>query len=176
MSEHINIAKIKELQGIIDAFVKRQKEIRKEIQESDDYKQKNILDIERKTNTAILRISHWIMMELKGYDFEHKVNIDPEYPYWVERVFGFYCNQHTADILGLEEDKYLTPTYNSSCKYPKYTPQRGLYYYIYNRLFPENKGGIFCFNEEDSVENEVWRTRFKSMIHEEFQRWWKMKN
>lgn len=170
MREKANEHKIKELQDIIDAFSNRQKQIRAEIQLSSDEEYKNDLGVERQTNTAILRIAFWMMMELKGYSFERKIKADAEYPRWVMRNDTYYYNEFMANIFNIKQWKRQ---YGGEYKYWYIyrSSQKGLFNIMYDKLFPEIKKSIFDFNEDNSIENEIWRDHFSHLIKNDWDKY-----
>ena len=162
MNQKADIVKMNELQEIIDSFVARQKEIRVLIHELKDRSSQNNLDMERKANTAFLRILYWMMMGMKGYNLDYKLRVDRDFPYWIKSVHGYHVNGYVINILNLSENEYW-----NSLSYNRYTHPVGLYHLILDRLFPKSSGGIFSFTDIDNVENTTWRDKFEQLLREE---------
>lgn len=156
--------KIHEVTEFIKTLSQRQRDIRSEITRVNN-EAKNILNIERTTNSAVIRIATWIKMTLEGRSLEDKLLYDREFHYWMYKVRGFYISKFLAELWGWGEEKYISPCRWDIWRWKHvYFNQKQLYYYIYDMLFPDKAPGVFGFGCEEDIEAETWRTYFKELI------------
>ena len=162
--------KIQQLQTIIQALSQRQRDIHKEIQESSNIEYKNKLGNEHQSNSATLRIMYWVLWTLKGIPLKTKIKRDMWYLDWFHHPKGFHIYEFLAKLLNIDESIYKN-IYRYGCEL-RYMPPASLHYYIYNWLFPEVSGGVFGMLDENSAENDSWRTTFKEQHKKECDEQW----
>ena len=157
-------SKLNRLKELIDILAERQVWIRKEISKSHDQKRKEYLAIERTDNSAAIRCMHWMKWTMEGKTYNQKFQRDPNFTDWIGRVFGYHIHETLASELGLEREQYWNQ-YKWFSEY-KYFPQWTIFQILWNHLFPESKG-IFGLITNEEIENDVWRTKFSTLITEE---------
>lgn len=83
----------------------RQIEIRRLISRSDDSNIKDELDTERKSNSNILRILEWIIMCIKEFDLQKRLERDPSFCIWLRTTVCIYVFKCAADQLNIKNNK-----------------------------------------------------------------------
>ena len=165
-------SKINEIRDIIKRISNRQKEIRIEMMKAEDRDVKNILDVERVSNSAAIRICHWIRWTLEGRSLKYKLSIDKEFPKWMDNVRGYYIQDFLASVFNISEDIYKvqSPSYRwITFNYYKYNSQRNMYGMIIDLLFKKDGGGIFSFKSDDDIESDIWREYFNKLMQREWE-------
>lgn len=166
MIDQYTQSKIKELEQIIDVMSQRQKDINKELSGDFDRDYKNKIDQERQHNSTALRIMFWIKKVLKGEPFEKRLKSDKEYPLWFHHYISCEIRDTLAETLNLPREYYMS----MYCRYYIGASQKSIYRHICNYLFPEKQPGIFGFQSEEDLMNDVWRITFQELPQKEWQR------
>ena len=164
--------KLQELINFMSVLSQRQRDIQKEISKEQDRQTKDILNNERTTNTVVLRCAGWIKMTLEGKSLKDKLLVDKTFPLWYKQTRGYYVHKPLADLWGWKLEKYTCGNRWPSAMWNwnmVYFNQRQLFYYIQGMLFPDKSPGIFGFQSDDDIENDVWRTTFRELDKKEWE-------
>ncbi len=168
--------KVRELVEFMKKLSQRQRDIQKEMSRVANRGYKDILNNERTTNTAVLRIASWIKMTLEGKSLDEKMSTDGDFIQWMYNIKGFYIWDYLAGLWGLSESVYKTSSpWSLNSWHRMYFRQAALYYYIYDMLFPEKMPGLFGIQCDDDVECDTWRTYFKELINIEWRKFKEMR-
>lgn len=162
-------SKVIELNRLIKLLSERQREIRREIQKSDDHEYKNYIAAESDHNKCILRIMNWVRMVLRGTSIEKRIKRDPDYLRWMNHTRSIEIRDAFAEIMGLDIERYKHQGW-SGCWYYNFGGQSSIYQTICNHLFPETAGGIFGLQLDDAVETDIWRATLRELPKKELQK------
>lgn len=167
--------KVQELTDFMKVLSQRQRDILRVLKGNYDHKYKNLLHNEHVTNSAVLRCAEWIRMTLEGKTLKDKLLVDKTFPLLYKQAYGYYTyyvHKPLADLWGWEPEKYTIVNGWSSERWNWKMVcfnQRELFYYVYDMLFPDKAPGIFGFQSDDDIENDIWRTTFRELNKKEWE-------
>ena len=147
----------------------RQIEIRRLISRSDDSNIKDELDTERKSNSNILRILEWIIMCIKGFDLQKRLERDPSFCTWLSTTVCIYVFDSAAELLNIKS----TRTWHfKGWSYVGFYNRLDLYKQIIYALYenPDNGCGIFDIYDQDESKKIIMRDCLLNNLKIEYQK------
>lgn len=167
-------SKIQCLQDSINKLSQRQRDLKVELHRSHNTTRKSNISCEIVTNSALIRICNWLKLTMLGKSLERKLDSDLWFLKWIKSGAGYYIYDYQAELFGVDEKDYKCQTYCGPMSWIQ--RPRGLYYHIYNYLFPDKEPGIFGWQSGEDIERMTWRDYFKELIEKETEKFKEIKN